>query len=433
MADSAYSFSLTTFSPSGKLVQIEYALNAVMSGSTSLGVKGKNGVVIATEKKLPSCLIDETTVQKIVHLTENIAVVYSGMGPDFRVLCRKGRKAAQAYYRVYREIIPVAMLVRELAAVMQEFTQQGGVRPFGVSLLCAGFDHNGPQLFQIDPSGSYFAWKASAIGKQMVRAPHPLSACPEQEPGCALAGDGRERRRPDAPTNGHLAFCGQGVGFSRPRPLHGCQTHAGVQHRPRIMRCACLEPSQYSAQPPPPPSSPPSYPSPTPRSLSLPSPAPLQHQRATPARAHAHITRNQRSNAARGKPILAWSKATCTLWDTNARAAGDGPGSSMGLISLPARAHRAPRSPCLVRTSACRPQARPPPAAPQVNAKTFLEKRYHDELELEDAVHTALLTLKEGFEGAMDHTNIEVGIIGVDKKFKVLTPAEIKDYLGEVE
>lgn len=235
MGDSAYSFSLTTFSPSGKLVQIEYALNAVEQGVTSLGVKAKNGVVIATEKKVPSVLIDETSVQKIVMITENVAFVYSGMGPDFRVLTRKARKSAQAYYRVYREVIPVIMLVREIAAVMQEFTQRGGVRPFGVSVLLAGFDHNGPQLFQIDPSGSYFAWKASAIGKHMV------------------------------------------------------------------------------------------------------------------------------------------------------------------------------------------------------NAKTFLEKRYNDDLELEDAVHTALLTLKEGFEGAMDHTNIEVGIIGADKKFKVLTPDEVKDYLGEVE
>merc|ERR1712137_963782 len=80
MGDSAYSFSLTTFSPSGKLVQIEYALNAVASGATSLGVKAKNGVVIATEKKVPSILIDETSVQKILMLTENIAIVYSGMG-----------------------------------------------------------------------------------------------------------------------------------------------------------------------------------------------------------------------------------------------------------------------------------------------------------------------------------------------------------------
>jgi len=109
-------------------------------------------------------------VQKIVKLTDTIAIVYSGIGPDFRVLCRKGRKSAQQYFRVYKEVIPVAQLVRELASVMQEFTQQGGVRPFGISLLLAGYDHNGPQLYQIDPSGSYFAWKASAIGKNMVNA-----------------------------------------------------------------------------------------------------------------------------------------------------------------------------------------------------------------------------------------------------------------------
>jgi len=116
------------------------------------------------------CLIDESSVQKIVKLTDTIAIVYSGIGPDFRVLCRKGRKSAQQYFRVYKEVIPVAQLVRELASVMQEFTQQGGVRPFGISLLLAGYDHNGPQLYQIDPSGSYFAWKASAIGKNMVNA-----------------------------------------------------------------------------------------------------------------------------------------------------------------------------------------------------------------------------------------------------------------------
>lgn len=90
-----YSFSLTTFSPSGKLVQIEYALNAVNGGSTSLGIKATNGVVIATEKKLRSTLIDESTVQKISLLTPNIGVAYSGMGPDSRLLVRKARKSAQ--------------------------------------------------------------------------------------------------------------------------------------------------------------------------------------------------------------------------------------------------------------------------------------------------------------------------------------------------
>lgn len=119
-----YSFSLTTFSPSGKLVQIEYALNAVAAGATSLGISATDGVVIATEKKLPSILVDEATVQKIAMLTPNIGVVYSGMGPDYRVLVRKARKTAQAYHRLYNEHIPVAQLVRETAAVMQEFTRK---------------------------------------------------------------------------------------------------------------------------------------------------------------------------------------------------------------------------------------------------------------------------------------------------------------------
>ncbi|KAL5983053.1 Protein phosphatase PP2A regulatory subunit B [Asimina triloba] len=297
----------------GKLVQIEHALMAVGSGQTSLGIKAANGVVIATEKKLPSILVDEASVQKIQLMTPNIGVVYSGMGPDSRVLVRKSRKQAQQYFRLYkrcmtlssvgvgltpvfslvtpkvlwkekqktaygsflcywtrltvaREPIPVTQLVRETAAVMQEFTQSGGVRPFGVSLLVAGYDDNGPQLYQVDPSGSYFSWKASAMGKNVS------------------------------------------------------------------------------------------------------------------------------------------------------------------------------------------------------NAKTFLEKRYTDDMELDDAVHTAILTLKEGFEGQISGKNIEIGIIGADRKFRqvlfgtwkrsknfgiscllfpngiaqrstirVLTPAEIDDYLGEVE
>ena len=80
------------------------------------------------------------------------------------------RKLAQKYYRVYNEDMPLSQLSREVAGVMQEFTQQGGVRPFGVSLLAAGYDDEGPHLYQIDPSGSYWAWKASAIGNSFVSA-----------------------------------------------------------------------------------------------------------------------------------------------------------------------------------------------------------------------------------------------------------------------
>jgi len=169
MGEADYSFSLTTFSPSGKLVQIEYALQAVEAGHTSLGIKAKNGVVIATEKKLPD-LMESESVQKIGVLSTHAGMIYSGLGPDSRKLLRKGRKKAQQYFRTYHEEPPIRQTVRELAYIMQEYTQSGGVRPFGVSLLIAGFDENGPQLFQVDPSGSYWAWKASAIGKNIVNA-----------------------------------------------------------------------------------------------------------------------------------------------------------------------------------------------------------------------------------------------------------------------
>lgn len=155
------------------------------------------------------------------------------MGPDFRVLVQNARKEAQKYYLMYREIQPVSQIVKESALLMQEYTQSGGVRPFGVSCLVAGFDNEGPQLFQVDPSGAAFGWKATAIGKNYV------------------------------------------------------------------------------------------------------------------------------------------------------------------------------------------------------NAKNFLERRYNDEMELDDAVHVALLTLRESYEGEMTENNIEVGIIGEDRVFRILTPAEVRDYLDE--
>jgi 20S proteasome subunit alpha 2 len=171
MGDSAYSFSLTTFSRTGKLLQIEYALNAVANGRTSLGICAKDGVVIATDKKLASTLIDTDDVSKVEKITKGTGFVYSGVGPDYRVLVRKARKSSQSYYLTYHEPKPVSQLVKGTASVMQEYTQSGGVRPFGVSLLVAGVDaDNTPRLYQVDPSGAYFGWKATAIGKNYVNA-----------------------------------------------------------------------------------------------------------------------------------------------------------------------------------------------------------------------------------------------------------------------
>eukprot|EP00731_Ephydatia_muelleri_P032509 Em0024g53a len=167
-ATERYSFSLTTFSPSGKLVQIEYALQAVAAGAPSVGIKAKNGIVLAAEKKQKSILHDESTIHKIESVNDKAGIVYSGMGPDYRLLVARARKIAQKYYLTYHEPIPVSQLVQGVATVMQEYTQFGGVRPFGVSLLIAGYDEDTPYLFQCDPSGAYFAWKATAMGKNYI-------------------------------------------------------------------------------------------------------------------------------------------------------------------------------------------------------------------------------------------------------------------------
>jgi len=192
-----YAFSLTTFSPSGKLVQIEYALNAVNQGVTALGIKATNGIVLATEKKASSPLIEAHSSSKISLITPNTGMVYAGMGPDYRQLVDRARKVSHSQYkRIYNEYPPTRILVQDVARVMQEATQSGGIRPYGVSLLVAGWDEGtaevepeeesgegdpdapkkskkgtgGPSLYQVDPSGSYFPWKATAIGKSATSA-----------------------------------------------------------------------------------------------------------------------------------------------------------------------------------------------------------------------------------------------------------------------
>uniref|UniRef100_A0A183C3P2 Proteasome subunit alpha type n=1 Tax=Globodera pallida TaxID=36090 RepID=A0A183C3P2_GLOPA len=163
-----YSFSLTTFSPSGKLMQIEYALNAVKNSSPSVGIRARDCVVLATENKQSPLTIP---LVKIGKLSDHLGCAYSGMGPDAQLLMKKARKIAADYETLYGHEIHVLQLVSRVAAVMQEYTQSGGVRPFGASLLIGGWDaEKGPLLFQADPAGSYFAWKSTAIGKNDTNA-----------------------------------------------------------------------------------------------------------------------------------------------------------------------------------------------------------------------------------------------------------------------
>lgn len=163
MSESYY--GLTTFSPTGKLVQIEHATTAAGKGSLALGVKATDGVVIAAKKKTTSPLVDPSSIQKVFVLDGHAGCTYSGIGPDSRVLIDSARKSCQQYYLTYHEPIPINQLVRRVSSLFQEFTQSGGVRPFGCSLLICGVDNDGFHLYQVDPSGTFWPWKAAAIGE----------------------------------------------------------------------------------------------------------------------------------------------------------------------------------------------------------------------------------------------------------------------------
>ena len=158
-------FSLTTFNSKGKLKQIENALKAVSNGETTVGIKYKDGVVLAVEKNIKSPLIDENSVRKIQQIAEHVGATYAGLSGDFRVLLQSARKQSMKHVLTYEEPILIGSLARETAKIFQEFTQSGGVRPFGICLLLAGIDSDGPQLFQLDPSGVYHEWKATSVGK----------------------------------------------------------------------------------------------------------------------------------------------------------------------------------------------------------------------------------------------------------------------------
>lgn len=163
-----YNFSLTTFSSSGKLGQIENALAAVAQGASSIGIRATNGVVIITEKKPISSLADQQSFEKVAKICRTIGATYAGLGPDMRFVLKKARKDAESYFLTFNEYPPTKVLVQMIASKMQEYTQTGGVRPFGVSVLVAGWDEvDGPGLYQVDPSGSFFSWKAAAIGRNM--------------------------------------------------------------------------------------------------------------------------------------------------------------------------------------------------------------------------------------------------------------------------
>jgi len=160
----AYDRASTIFSPDGRLFQVEYAREAVKRGTTAVGLKYKEGVVLIIDKRISSRLIEAKSIDKIFQIDQHVGCATSGLVADARVLVDRARVEAQIHKITYSEQIPVEALVKKICDFMQNYTQYGGIRPFGTALLVAGVDEQGTHLFETDPSGALMAYKAGSIG-----------------------------------------------------------------------------------------------------------------------------------------------------------------------------------------------------------------------------------------------------------------------------
>ncbi|CAJ0569393.1 unnamed protein product, partial [Mesorhabditis spiculigera] len=161
-----YDRAITIFSPDGHLFQVEYANEAVKKGSTAVGVRGKNCVVIGVEKKTIPTLQDDRTVRKIHMIDDHIMLAFAGLSADARVLVDRARMECQSYKLRLEDPVTVHYISRYVADTKQRFTQSPGRRPFGIAMLVAGFDYDGrPRLYKTEPSGAYYEYFANSTGR----------------------------------------------------------------------------------------------------------------------------------------------------------------------------------------------------------------------------------------------------------------------------
>jgi len=159
-----YDRALTVFSPEGRLFQVEYALEAVRRGTLAVAVKTKDAVCLAAQIKIPSKLMDADSIDKLFQVDEHIGVAIAGLHADSRTLINYSRVQAQSFRLTYDEPVRLNMLVKSIADMKQQYTQFGGIRPFGCALFFVAIDAKGTQIYTTSPSGIYRAFKAYALG-----------------------------------------------------------------------------------------------------------------------------------------------------------------------------------------------------------------------------------------------------------------------------
>lgn len=162
-AQQGYDRAITVFSPDGRLYQVEYAIETVRRGTIAVGIKCKDGIIIAVEEK-PRKLQISSTAQKIFQIDDHVGVAAAGYIPDARSQVDNARFFSQSNKMVYDEPVEVETIAKHLADQCQQYTQYAGVRPYGVALILGGVVNDKPELFLTDPSGTYISYDAIAIG-----------------------------------------------------------------------------------------------------------------------------------------------------------------------------------------------------------------------------------------------------------------------------
>ena len=164
MASRGYDMTPTMYSPDGRIYQVEYAIETVKRGTLAIGISSKQGVIMAVEEK-PRTLQTSNVTQKIFQVDYHIGVAAAGYIPDARVQVDGARFFSQGNRMTYDESVEVATVAKHLADQAHQFTQYGGVRPNGVSMIIAGIDQKGESIYVTDPSGTYIQFSAIAIGE----------------------------------------------------------------------------------------------------------------------------------------------------------------------------------------------------------------------------------------------------------------------------
>ncbi|KAK9896025.1 proteasome subunit alpha type 5 [Cystobasidium minutum MCA 4210] len=170
LSRSEYDRSVSSFSPEGRIFQIEYAIEAIKLGSTTVGIQTSEGVVLGVEKRVQSPLLESSSIEKIMEIDSHIGCAMSGLTADARTMVEHARVTAQNHTFTYDEPIKVESVTEAVGDLAMRFGESTAdedalmSRPFGVALLIAGVDENGPQLFHVDPSGTFMRYDAKSIG-----------------------------------------------------------------------------------------------------------------------------------------------------------------------------------------------------------------------------------------------------------------------------